>query len=90
MADIKFDFHDKAVLVTGGTRGIGAATVRAFLAAGARVAVNGHTAESAQRALGELGAGAKAIVAPGDIGTVAGCRATVARRSPPSADSTCS
>ena len=77
MADIKFDFHDKAVLVTGGTRGIGAATVRAFLAAGARVAVNGHTAESARRAVDQLGARAQAMAAPGDIGTVAGCRAAV-------------
>ncbi len=33
MSNVKFDFRDKAVLVTGGTRGIGAATVRAFLGA---------------------------------------------------------
>jgi NAD(P)-dependent dehydrogenase (short-subunit alcohol dehydrogenase family) len=77
MSAIKFDFRDKAVLVTGGTRGIGAATVRAFLAAGARVAVNGRTGDSTRRAIDRLGAGAKVVAAPGDIGSVAGCRAAV-------------
>ena len=75
MSAVRFDFHDKAVLVTGGTRGIGAATVRAFLAAGARVALNGHSAESTRRAVEQLGAGV--VAAPGDIGTVAGCRSAV-------------
>jgi len=70
------DFKDKRVLVTGGTRGIGLATVEAFLAAGARVAVNGRTQESVDAALAKLPKGA--VGAPGDIGTVAGCRAAVA------------
>jgi len=77
MSNVKFDFRNKAVLVTGGTRGIGAATMRAFLAAGARVAVNGHSGESTRRAIDQLGAGAQAVAAPGDVGTVAGCRAAV-------------
>ena len=72
------DFTGKRVLVTGGTRGIGRATVEAFLAAGARVAVNGSTTETADRAVAELDAGDNAFAVPGDIGTVAGCRATVA------------
>ncbi len=72
------DFTGKRVLVTGGTRGIGRATVEGFLAAGARVAVNGSTAETADRAVAELDAGDNAFAVPGDIGTVAGCRATVA------------
>ena len=71
------DFTGKRVLVTGGTRGIGRATVEAFLAAGARVAVNGSTTETADRAVAELDAGDNAFAVPGDIGTVAGCRATV-------------
>ena len=37
---------DKTALVTGGTRGIGAAMVRAFLAEGARVVFSGRTKES--------------------------------------------
>jgi NAD(P)-dependent dehydrogenase (short-subunit alcohol dehydrogenase family) len=77
MSAVKFEFRDKAVLVTGGTRGIGAASVRAFLAAGARVAVNGHSSESTRRAMDQLSAGAQAVAAPGDIGTVSGCRAAV-------------
>ncbi len=35
-----FDFHDKNVIVTGGSRGIGAATVRLFSKLGANVAFN--------------------------------------------------
>ena len=67
----------KRVLVTGGTRGIGRATVEAFLAAGARVAVNGSTPESTERVLVEIGTGAGAVSAPGDVGEVAGCEAVV-------------
>ena len=73
--DFQDNFRGKRVLVTGGTRGIGLATVEAFLAAGARVAVNGRTRESVDGALAKLAG--QALPAPGDIGTVAGCRATV-------------
>ena len=76
MNDFKDNFRGKRVLVTGGTRGIGLATVEAFLAAGAKVAVNGRTRESVEAALAKLGG--KALAAPGDIGTVAGCRTAVA------------
>lgn len=75
MTDTKFhiDFTDKRVLVTGGTRGIGRATVEAFLGAGARVAVNGASDASVARALDELAAGESAIAAPGDVAVVADC-----------------
>ena len=67
----------KRVLVTGGSRGIGYAVAEAFLAAGARVAVNGRTGQSANTALERLGGGPNLVAAPGDIGTVAGCESAV-------------
>ena len=75
------DFTDKRILVTGGSRGIGRAAVEVFLAGGARVAVNGRSAESTAAgiaALGDASLGNRALVAaPGDVGTVAGCEAAV-------------
>jgi len=67
-------FCDKRVLVTGGTRGIGRAVVEAFLDAGARVAVNGRTPSSTAGAIESLGGGQRLVAAPGDVGTVDGCR----------------
>ncbi|MGI9355169.1 MAG: SDR family NAD(P)-dependent oxidoreductase, partial [Rhizobiaceae bacterium] len=68
-------FKDKNVLVTGSTRGIGKACAHAFLAEGARVAINGRTDASVAATLGEFSEGA--ISAPGDVSTVDGCAATV-------------
>jgi len=70
-------FDGKTVLVTGGTRGIGRATAAAFLAAGARVAVNGRAQDSVARAIDALGGGDRLAAAPGDVGTLAGCEAAV-------------
>jgi NAD(P)-dependent dehydrogenase (short-subunit alcohol dehydrogenase family) len=42
VAGVTFDFSDRVVLVTGGSRGIGAGIVAAFLAAGARVVTCGR------------------------------------------------
>ncbi len=69
-------FEGKRVLVTGGSRGIGRATVKAFSDAGARVAVNGRTAESTADGIAAMGDDGL-IAAPGDIGTVTGCEAVV-------------
>jgi len=70
------NFEGKRVLVTGGSRGIGRATVEAFREAGARVAVNGRTAESTAEGIAAMNDDGL-IAAPGDISTVAGCEAVV-------------
>jgi NAD(P)-dependent dehydrogenase (short-subunit alcohol dehydrogenase family) len=59
--NVRFDFTDKIVLVTGGGSGIGLASTRAFAAAGAHVVVadlskeNGNAAVDAVRAAGGTG-----------------------------------
>jgi NAD(P)-dependent dehydrogenase (short-subunit alcohol dehydrogenase family) len=65
------------VLVTGGSRGIGFGIAKAYIAAGARVAINGRTEESVAAAIEKLGGGDNLFSAPGDIGTVAGCKLAV-------------
>ena len=75
---MQFDFASKRVLVTGGTRGIGRSAVEAFLDAGARVAVNGRSADSTARAVAELGGSERVVAAPGDVGTASVCEAIVA------------
>src|ERR1043165_8022604 len=72
---MKLDFDDKRVLVTGGTRGIGLAIVEAFLAAGARVAVNGSSADSVRDAV--AGLPDRVVRAPGSRATGEACRVAV-------------
>ncbi len=50
---MELGLRDRGVLVTGGAGGIGAATVRAFAAEGARVAVHFHRSEAPARELAE-------------------------------------
>ncbi len=71
------DFTDKRILVTGSSRGIGFDIAKTFLDAGARVAINGRTAQSVSTAIERLGHRERLIAAPGDIGTVAGCEVAV-------------
>lgn len=75
---MQLDFTNKRVLVTGGTRGIGRAVVEAFLEAGARVAVNGSTNETTDKAVTELDAGDLVVAAPGSVGSIAACESIVA------------
>jgi NAD(P)-dependent dehydrogenase (short-subunit alcohol dehydrogenase family) len=71
------DFTDKRILVTGSSRGIGFGIAKAFIEAGARVAINGRTKESVGAAVERLGEGERLVAAPGDIGTVPGCESVV-------------
>ena len=71
------DFTDKRILVTGGSRGIGFSIAKAFIDAGARVAINGRTVQSVDAATKKLGDGARLVGASGDIGTVSGCESVV-------------
>ncbi len=70
-------FDNKAVLITGASRGIGRATAQAFLDGGARVAINGRTEASVAQAIAELGSHDRLATAPGDVATAAGCEAVV-------------
>jgi 3-oxoacyl-[acyl-carrier protein] reductase len=58
------DLEGKVALVTGGSRGIGAATCEALISNGVLVAVNGRSQESLDSLVARLGS--NAMAAPGD------------------------
>jgi len=77
---MKIDFSGRHVLVTGSTSGIGFATAKGFLEAGAQVVINGRSQASVDDALQRLGAlAANAIGFAGDLGSAAGCVELVAK-----------
>ena len=60
-----FDMTGKTALITGASRGIGAATARAFAAAGANVALLARTEDSIAEIAGQIGK--QAIAIPCDV-----------------------
>jgi NAD(P)-dependent dehydrogenase (short-subunit alcohol dehydrogenase family) len=60
-----FDLTGKTVLITGASRGIGAAIAAAMVAAGARVALNSRGVEQLEKTAADVGGGA--LVLPGDV-----------------------
>lgn len=78
---VSYDFEGAAVLVTGGSSGIGRATARALASAGARVCVAARDLERAERVARELGGHAFAVAMDvrDEASVVAGVGDAVAR-----------
>src|SRR5689334_16089995 len=68
----------RVALVTGGSRGIGLATVRRLLAEGLRVCFCGRDRAAGEAAQTALDAGGRACFVPADVGREADVRALVA------------
>ena len=65
---IMLSLHDKVAVVTGGSRGIGAAVVRAFTAAGAKVLFNyQQTKNEAEKLASECGGSVQCIAVQADL-----------------------
>jgi short-subunit dehydrogenase len=63
-----YEFRDKTVLITGGSRGLGLVLARQFIAEGARVAICARDAEELDRAFQDLaGRGGRVITVPCDL-----------------------
>lgn len=78
MAGISLSLAGKCVLITGGSRGIGAAAVRLFCEAGARVAFSYRAASDSAKALvNELGSSGECIAIRQELATINQGRALV-------------
>ncbi len=62
-----FSVRDKAVLVTGGSRGIGLMIARGFVEAGARVTISSRKAEACEQAVAELSPLGACSALPADL-----------------------
>jgi NAD(P)-dependent dehydrogenase (short-subunit alcohol dehydrogenase family) len=71
------ELEGKAVLITGGSRGIGLEAARRFLSLGARVTIGGVQPENVARAAAELDAGNRVAGVVADVSTADGCSRTV-------------
>lgn len=76
---MEIDMAGKVVLVTGASRGIGAAIAREFHAAGARVVLTARDTDALNQLAGELGGPDRALAVPADISDPAAVADTVAR-----------
>ena len=74
MSAAPFDLSGKTALVTGSTRGLGLALARALAAAGARVVVNGRTAEAVDAVVADIDG---SVAAPFDVTDDEAVRAAV-------------
>jgi NAD(P)-dependent dehydrogenase (short-subunit alcohol dehydrogenase family) len=70
---MRLDLSGRTALVTGSTQGIGQAIAAGLAAAGARVGVNGRSAASVVRAIGEMTG--EFVAAPADVATEEGAAA---------------
>ena len=69
------DWEGRAVLITGGSRGIGLATASRFLGAGASVTIAGRSEDALAAAQSELSCPDRLRTVAADVSTVPGCRA---------------
>ena len=76
---MSFDLSGRTALVTGSTRGLGLAIAQALAEAGARVAVNGRSAETVDACAAEIEG---AVAAPFDVTDEAAVAAAVAALGP--------
>lgn len=70
-----FSIRGKVALVTGGSRGIGFMIAQGFVEAGAKVYITARKANEVQDAHQRLSRLGECVAVPGDISTLAGCKA---------------
>jgi NAD(P)-dependent dehydrogenase (short-subunit alcohol dehydrogenase family) len=65
---LQYDFTDRVALVSGGSKGIGAAVAAAFIQAGAAVAISARNNDKLQRTAAQLrDGGGKVLAVPADV-----------------------